>query len=177
MEPVLALLPARPLVQGGQVGVHIAGIAPAAGHFLPGGGNLPQSVGVVGDVGQDDQHVHILLKGQVLRGGQGHAGGGDALHRRVVGQVHKQHRPVDGAGAPGSSSIKKSDSSKVMPMAANTTAKWLVRAPHLGLAGDLGRQLGVGQAAEPEKMGSFCPRTRVFSPSMAETPVWINSWG
>ena len=29
----------------------------------------------------------------------------------------------------------------------------------------------------PEKMGSFWPRTRVFSPSIAETPVWINSCG
>ena len=95
----LALLPPRPLVQGGQVRVHIAGIAPAAGHFLPGGGDLPQSVGVVGDVRQYHQHVHILLKGQVLRSGQGHAGRGDALHRRVVGQVRKHDRPVDGAGA------------------------------------------------------------------------------
>ena len=30
---------------------------------------------------------------------------------------------------------------------------------------------------EPEKMGSFWPRTRVFSPSMVEMPVWMNSLG
>ena len=30
---------------------------------------------------------------------------------------------------------------------------------------------------DAEKMGSFCPRTRVFSPSMAEMPVWMNSCG
>lgn len=29
----------------------------------------------------------------------------------------------------------------------------------------------------PEKIGSFCPRTRVLSPSMVEIPVWINSDG
>ena len=26
-------------------------------------------------------------------------------------------------------------------------------------------------------MGSFCPRTSVFSPSIAEMPVWMNSCG
>ncbi len=30
---------------------------------------------------------------------------------------------------------------------------------------------------EPEKMGSFCPRTRELRPSMAEMPVWMNSRG
>ncbi len=29
----------------------------------------------------------------------------------------------------------------------------------------------------PEKMGSFCPRTSVFIPSMAEMPVWMKSRG
>ena len=100
MEPVLALHAAGPLVQGGQVGIQIAGITPPAGHLLAGGGNLPQGFGVVGDVGHDDQHVHALFKGQILRGGQGHAGRGDPLDGRVVGQVDEQHRAVDGAGAP-----------------------------------------------------------------------------
>ncbi len=30
---------------------------------------------------------------------------------------------------------------------------------------------------DPEKMGSFCPRTNVFIPSMVEIPVWMNSAG
>ena len=30
---------------------------------------------------------------------------------------------------------------------------------------------------DAEKIGSFCPRTRVFNPSIADTPVWINSSG
>ena len=71
--------------------------------------------------------------------------------------------------------LKKSASSKVMPMAANTTAKRLAGAAHFGLAGDLGRQIWHGAGQLAEKMGSFCPLTRVFRPSMAETPVWINS--
>ena len=35
----------------------------------------------------------------------------------------------------------------------------------------------VAYRPEPENTGSFCPRTRVFSPSIAEIPVWINSAG
>ena len=71
---------------------------------------------------------------------------------------------------------KNSDSSKVMPMAAKTTAK--LDSPSSTLAW---RAIWAARAAwgrpEPEKMGSFCPRTRVFSPSMVEMPVWINSLG
>ena len=37
-----------------------------------------------------------------------------------------------------------------MPMAANTTAKWLVGAQHLGLTGDLRRQIRVGQTGAGE---------------------------
>jgi len=45
-----------------------------------------------------------------------------------------------------------------------------------GLAHDLGRQLVVRQAAHGED-GELLPLTRVFMPSMAEIPVWMNSWG
>ena len=55
--------------------------------------------------------------------------------------------------------------------------KLLVRAPHLRLPGDLRRQIARGAGQRPEKIGSFWPRTSVFSPSMAEMPVWINSCG
>ena len=71
---------------------------------------------------------------------------------------------------------KNSDSSKVMPMAANTTAK--LDSPSSTLAW---RAIWAASAEwgrpEPEKMGSFCPRTRVFRPSMVDTPVWMNSLG
>ncbi len=103
-------------------------------------------------------------------------GGGDALHRRVVGQVCEEHRPVDGAGAAellyeevglleGDADGGKDhgEVARVVPQ-------------HTGLPGDLGGQGRVGQAGA-EKMGSFWPRTRVFRPSMVEMPVWINSLG
>ncbi len=79
MLPALALLPAGPLVQGGKVGIHIAGISAAARHLLARGGNLTQRVGIVGDIRQDDQHVHVLFKREILRGGQRHTGRGDTL--------------------------------------------------------------------------------------------------
>ena len=119
---LLALDAAGALVDRRQVGVQVAGIAAPAGHFLAGGGDLAQRLAVVGHVGQDDQHVHVQLEGQVLGGGQGHARRGDALDGRVVGQVDEQDRALDGARCARKSLMKKSASSKVMPMAANTTA-------------------------------------------------------
>ena len=158
---LLAHLAAGPLVDGGQVGVQVARIAPAARHLLLGGRHLTEGLGVVGDVGEDDQHVHILLEGQVLRGGEGHAGCGDTLHGGVVGQVGEQHRPVDGAGAAElldeEVGLLKGDAdggehhgevARVVPQ-------------HLGLPGDLGGQLGVGQAAGGEDGQLLAPHQGV----------------
>ena len=78
--------PARSYMRG-KVGVQVAGIAAAAGDFLACGGDLAQRLGVVGDIGQDDQDVHALLKRQILRGGQRHTRRGDTLDGRVVRQV------------------------------------------------------------------------------------------
>ena len=78
---------AGPLIQAGQVGVEIAGIALTAGDLALGGGELTQRLAVGGDVGHDDQDVHILLKGQVFRSGQCALRGEDTLDNRVVGQV------------------------------------------------------------------------------------------
>ena len=72
--------------------------------------------------------------------------------------------------------MKNSLSSKVMPMAANTTAKFLVGAEHSGLTGYLRASAACGRP-EQENMGSFWPRTRVFRPSIVETPVCMNSAG
>ena len=73
-------------------------------------------------------------------------------------------------------SIKKLDSSKVIPMAANTTAKGSLVPRTFACLAICAARLEWGRP-DAEKIGSFCPRTRVFSPSMAETPVWMNSCG
>ena len=159
----LAQLAARPLVDGGQVRVQIPREAPSAGDLLLGGGDLPQCLGVVGDVGHDDQHVHILLKGQILGGGQGHPGGGDALHGRVVGQIGEHDRPVNGAGA-----LELADEELRLLKGDADGGKHHgelggVVPQHLGLPGDLGRQIGVGQAGAGED-GKLLPTDQGVQP-------------
>src|SRR5699024_6103972 len=82
---LVAQLPAGTLIHGGKVGVEVTGIAAAAGDFLPGGGDLTEGFRVVGDIRQDNQHVHALFKGQIFRSGQGHTGGRNTLNSGVVG--------------------------------------------------------------------------------------------
>ena len=98
-EPGVAELAPGALVHGGKVGVQVAGVAAAARHLLARGGHLAQGLGVVGDVGQDDQHVHALLKGEVLRGGQRHARRRDTLNRGVGGEVREENGALHRAGA------------------------------------------------------------------------------
>ncbi len=73
------------------------------------------------------------------------------------------------------SSMKYWASSKVMPIAANTTAK---SSPVFTFAW---RAICAASSAwgspDMENTGSFWPRTRVLRPSIAETPVWMNSLG
>ena len=61
-------------------------------------------------------------------------------------------------------------------MAANTTTKGSLVPRTLACRAIWAASWAWGRPLA-EKMGSFWPRTRVFSPSMAETPVWMNSWG
>ena len=72
--------------------------------------------------------------------------------------------------------MKYSDSSKVMPMAANTTAK-VSSSPRTRAWRAICAASAAWGRPEPEKIGSFWPRTRVFRPSIVETPVWMNSAG
>ena len=87
IEPFAAHTAAGALVHRRKVGVQIAGIAAAAGDFLLRGGDLAQRFGVVRDIGQDDENVHVLFKRQILRGGQRHTRRGDTLDGGVVCKV------------------------------------------------------------------------------------------
>ena len=141
---------AGPLVESGKVCVEVAGEAAAARDFLLGGGDLTQRLGVVRDIGHDDQNVHALLKGQVLRGGQGHTGGADTLDGRVVGQVGEEHRTVNGAGA-----LELADKELRLLEGDADGGEHDGEvggrvAQHLGLPGDLGRQVGMGQTGAGE---------------------------
>ena len=146
---LLALAAAGALVHRRKVGVEIAGIAAAAGNFLLGRGDLAQRLGVVRDVGQDDQHLHVLLEGQILGGGQRHTRSGDTLDGRVVGEVGEDDRAVDGAGAAEVVDevlgLLKGDAD-----GREDDGEGLVVAQHAGLARDLRGQRGVGQTRAGE---------------------------
>ena len=93
--------------------------------------------------------MHALFKGQVLRRRQRHTGGGNTLHRRVVGQIGEQHRAVDGSGAPEfldkELRLLKGDAN-----GGKDHRKVAVPVQHLGLTGNLGGQGRVGQAGAGE---------------------------
>ncbi len=138
------------LVHGGQVGVHIAGITTAAGHLFFGRRDLTQCLGIVGDIRQDDQHMHILFKGQILCGGQRHTGCCNTLHGGVVGQVGEQHCTVNGAGA-----AELLDEELGLLEGDADGGEHHGEVPgivpqHLGLTGNLGRQSRMGQAGAGE---------------------------
>ncbi len=42
--------------------------------------------------------MHVLFEGQILRRRQCHTRRGNSFNRRVIGQIDKQHRPLNGAG-------------------------------------------------------------------------------
>ncbi len=67
-------------------------------------------------------------------------------------------------------------SSEVMPIPANTTANSSSAASTRDCRA-IWRAMSLWGRPDAEKMGSFWPLTRVFMPSMAEMPVWMNSAG
>ena len=67
-------------------------------------------------------------------------------------------------------SWKKFASSKVMPIAAKTTANCSSVPRTFAWRAICAASCACGRP-DAEKIGSFCPRTSVLSPSMADTPV------
>ena len=141
---------ARPLVHGGEVGVQIARIAAAAGHFPARGGNLAQGLGVIGDVRKNHQNVHILFEGEVFGGGERHARRGDALDGRVVRQVHEQHSALNGARAPEIADEEIRLFKRDADRAEDHGEIVRLLAEHFRLAGNLRGQVGVRQARAGE---------------------------
>ena len=143
------------LIHGGKVGIQVAGIAAAPRNLLACRGHLAQCLGVVGDVGHDDQHVHIAVERQVLSGSQRHTRRGDTLNGGVRRQVDKQHGAVDGTGAAevGDKEIRflkgNADSGE-------HDGKAAVGAAHLCLPRNLGGKVGVRQTGAGED-GQFLP--------------------
>ena len=124
------------LVDRGQVGVHVAGVAAATGDLVARGRDLAQRLAVVGHVGHDDQHVHVVLERQVLGGGERAARGQQALESSGP-RPGSGTRPLAPARRELSKVRRKNDASRcVTPIAAKTTTN---RSPErtFGLRGDL----------------------------------------
>ena len=85
------------LVDGGKIGIHVTWISSSSWYFFSGGRNLSQSVGVGGHIGQNGKHMHFLLVGKMLGGGQGKSWGDDTLDGGVVGVVHEKNNSIHGS--------------------------------------------------------------------------------
>ena len=119
--------------------------------------------------------MHPALEGQIFGGGQGHTRRCDTLDGRVVGEVREDDGAVDGARAAEFLDEELRFLERDADGGEDDGEVRRVVTQHLRLTGDLGGQLRMRQ--EPEKIGSFWPRTRVLSPSIVEMPVWMNSLG
>ena len=140
---------AGPFVHGRKVGVQITGVAAAAGDFFTGCGNFAEGVGVVGDIGDDNQYVHAQFVGEVFGSGDGHTRGGDTFYRRVVGQVDEHNGTGQRAGT------VKVFHEEVGFFEGDTyrreyDGEAFAGTQYLCLTGNLRRQLGMGQAGAGE---------------------------
>ena len=146
---VLASQSACSLIERREVGVHIAGIAAASGNLLTRRRNLTERVGVVGDVGHDNEHVHAQIESEIFRCGQRHFWGGDTLDRGVVRKVDEHDGSVDRAGL-----LEGLD--EVIRLLKGDThcgennGELLVLSSYGRLTGDLSRELRVGKTRSGE---------------------------
>ena len=147
---LLADAAAGTLIERGKVGIEVAGVAAAARDLLARGGDLTQSLGVVRDVGHDDQHVHPALEGQIFGGGQGHTRRCDTLDSRVVGEVREDDGAVDGARAAEFLDEELRFLERDADGGEDDGEVRRVVAQHLRLTGDLGGQLRMRQAGAGE---------------------------
>ena len=93
--------------------------------------------------------MHALVKGQILRGGQRHAGRGDTLDSGVICKIAENHGAVYSAGAAellnGELGLFKGDADS-----GEHDSEVFSVAQHSGLTGDLRCQICMGQTGGGE---------------------------
>ena len=87
------------LVHRCKVGIKVAGITATTGYLFTCGGNLTKCLGIVGNIGDDNQHVHIALECEILCGSECHTRRRNTLDCSIRCQVDKEHGAVDSACA------------------------------------------------------------------------------
>ena len=166
--------PAAPFVERGEVAVEVARVRPPARDLAPGRRDLPQRLGVAGHVGQHHQDVPAGPKARCSATVRAMPRGQHPLHDRVVGGVQQQHQ-LAGRGAllEGVADRRGVGVGQAHPGEDHrrTARRRRSTGPRSGWPAR-----GAG-ARRTEKIGSFWPRTRVVSASMAEMPVSTGSAG
>ena len=104
--------------------------------------------------------MHIFLKSQIFRCGQGHTRCGNTFDRRVIGQIDKQYRTVNRTG------FLKAFNEEVGFFKSNThggknNGKVFICSENLGLPCNLGCQLGMGQTGCRENRQLLSTNQRV----------------
>src|SRR3989338_652216 len=89
---------ASALIKHRKIGVHVAGIPPSSGNLLPRSTYLPKRFAVVCHVCEDHKDMRVMLIGEIFRGGESHARSHEALNRRIVRKIEKDHAPLQSAG-------------------------------------------------------------------------------
>mmetsp|Transcript_17879 Transcript_17879/g.43010 ORF Transcript_17879/g.43010 Transcript_17879/m.43010 type:complete len:228 (-) Transcript_17879:463-1146(-) len=145
-----------PLIDGGQIGVHITRVSTASGDFLPRRRHLTQRIGVRTHIRQDDQNMQIPLIRQILGRGQRQTGSNDTLNGRIVRQVEEQRRTLHGPAlleitAEETRSLHiyshgSEDDGEILLVRIRRILKFDER----GLTGDLGSHLVVGKTGGTE---------------------------
>ncbi len=98
------------------------------------------------------------------------------MTRSIVGSSARFRNITVLSSAPvfSKSLMKRFASSDVIPIAQKTTANFS-SFPRTFACLAIWAASSLWGSPEAEKIGSFCPRTNVLSPSIVEIPVWINS--
>ena len=154
----------RPLVDGGQVGVHVTGVTAPARHLLPRRGHLAEGVGVGAHVRQNHEHVQVPLVREVFGRRQSQPRRDDALDGGVVREVEEEGRALHGARL---LEVAPEEASRlhVHPHGPEHDREvvlvgvgGVLQLDEGGLPGDLGRHLVVGESRGREDGDLLPPR-------------------
>ena len=142
---LFAVLTPGTLIHRGKVCVHISRISASSRHFFSCRRHFTQRIRIVGDICQDDQNMHIFFKCQIFRSRQRHFRRCDSLNGRVICQVYKQNRSVNGSG------LLKALHKEVGLFESNShrskyNRKFFIRSQYFCLSCNLGSQFCMGQS-------------------------------
>ena len=133
---LFAVLTACTLIHGRKVCVHITRISTTARYFFSCCRHFTQRIRIVGNICQNNQHMHITLKCQIFCGSQRHFRCRNSLNRRIIRQIYEQNCPIN------CSCFFETLHKKVRLFKGNShcskyNRKFFIRSKHLGLSCNL----------------------------------------